>query len=67
LLVSIKCSSGAGALCQRASSCMHSIVQHRCPATCGVVQLLTVRPLSTVDLGTPSYEFTVNICTYLIL
>jgi hypothetical protein len=23
-------------------------------------------PLSTVDFGTPSYKFTVNICTYLI-
>jgi hypothetical protein len=23
-------------------------------------------PLLTVDFGTPSYEFTVNICTYLI-
>jgi hypothetical protein len=23
-------------------------------------------PLLTVDFGTPSYEFTINICTYLI-
>jgi hypothetical protein len=28
--------------------------------------LLRLRGVLTVDFGTPSYEFTVNICTYLI-